>query len=325
MCRDQDGEGVLKGLLLVAGCDNLGTRQGAWVRILNCNFAPKAAPLSPSPNTRIRYEIEGGEGELEVGLDHPLGAPFRKTARTGGPPGDWNFVLVQVEKQQRIAGTLLHTPSPGNRLIFFPAFRSWPEEELHPTDVGLVDQPIDHLTLDPPKRQKPGYYSSHITFENGERGFGRTIEVPEDRLVPWFGLRLPDPQNLPAAPRDLWIEFTSIRVEADAAIDEYASEIVGRGGLTHLHLRPSPYDPSFVSLDLWAGWGKEAKGKKAGPLPIDFSSSYIRDIPPRSQDVMVHAQGAGFPRDARVILFLSHYGGRLTETRMYQPRQFSDD
>lgn len=278
-----------------------------------------------TPNTRIRYEIEGGEGELQIELDHPLAAPFRKTARTGGPPGDWNFVLVGVEQDLRIAGTLLHTPSPGNRLLFIPAFQIWPDEELHATDVGLLEKPVDHFTLDPPRPQQPGVYSSHLTFQDGSKGYGRTVRVPVDRLVPWFAVRLPSPATLPVAPRTLLIEFSSKRVGADAAVDEYAADLVRRGGLTLLGLRPSQYESTFVSLDLWAGWGEDAEERSAGPMPIDPGASYLRDLPSNRQDVPVHVQTASFPRNAHVVLFLCHYGGKLTEPRMYQPREFTHE
>lgn len=278
--------------------------------------------MAESPNTRIRYEIEGGQGKVEIGLDHPLAAPFRKTAQTGGPPGDWNFVLVNAGQRLRIAGTLIHTPSPGNRLLFFPSIQIWPDEELHPSDSGLVEKGVDHFTLDPPKPQKPGVYSSHFTFRDGSKGYGRTIQVPEDHLVPWLAIRLPRPDVLPPAPRNLHVTFSSKRVEADAAVDDYAADILQRGGVTLMGLRPSPYETTFVSLDLWAGWGDDAQNKDAGPMPVDWTASYLSDLPPESQDVPVHAQDAEFPRDARVALLLIHYGGRLAEPRMYQPRAF---
>lgn len=280
---------------------------------------------SDSSNTLVRIQIDGGTGYLAVDLDHPLGAPFRKTARTGGPLGDWRFVLVKSDGELRILGTLVHTPAPGDRLCFFPAFGGGPEEQFHPTDRKLADKQFDHITLEPPNRGRDGEQKSHLTFRNGSSGYGERISAPESHLVPWFSFRFPDLDPLPVAPANLYIEFFSRRVDAEGAVDEYASAIVQRCGLTMLQLRPSPHSETFLSLDIWAGWGDDFENPTPTPMLVDPTAPYIRDLPPNSQEVKVYPASAEFPRRVRVVLYLCHWGGRLTDSHFYQPKGFEPE
>ncbi len=273
----------------------------------------------------LHFKYPKGQGSIEVGLDSALAAPIRVSLETGRPPGAWRYLVVYDSEGEppRVVGAMAHTPTPGDRFLFFPAA---PLEVSAQQRGTRFSEPtlMDHLTLDPPR--KAGAHKSHVAAgpPSGARGLTRTTKPPPGTLVPWFSLLVPDLDPFPRLPGEMIVRFDAPHAE-EKGFQQFADRLVRAGGGTVvLPLPPAAAGSSFVQLDMWAGRGEGWRGMASRVLPWVYKTELVRAAPPGRQTVRATSIDFEVADGRGLRPILSRPEGVLLGARILRPQLSAD-
>jgi hypothetical protein len=286
-------------------------------------------PLTPEPAPlalimTLRGAAVAGTGSREVKPDHPLVIHLRVAIEEGRPPGSWSWAAFAEEEsgRLRVIGTFVHSPPPGDRILFFPGgtmhISTAPFDELT-TDEPMSsfdDKRLDHLTLDPPDSR--GRHQSHVAVfglpMKGSRGLGYRTTPPPGLLIPWFTLLTPSLEEFEFLPEKLIVTFPPLRPD----LSEFAKEFMRGPKLAHAPAPTASTTRTVFQFDVWAGRGLGWKQLGSRSLAGAYKPEVVKGAPTGNQ--VIRQFDVDLSSDVGVRIVASRPPGQLDSARLLRPR-----